>query len=60
MRVYSMAKSFCSGCKYWTWCPPDYFASGFYYCDVLNTDSLLERKERCGGKLKDVNYEKED
>lgn len=55
-----MAKSFCSGCKYWTWCPPDYFASGFHYCDVLNTDSLLERKERCGGKLKDVNYEKED
>lgn len=48
-----MAKSFCSGCKYWLFCQRGYGLSGFHYCDKLHTDSLLERKEFCGGKYKD-------
>ena len=48
-----MAKSFCNGCKYWEWCSPGYGEPGFHYCDRLQTDSLLERKERCGGKLRE-------
>lgn len=49
-----MSKSFCSGCKYWEYCQPGYGMKGFHYCDRLSTDSLLERKERCGGKLKEL------
>lgn len=52
-REITMAKSFCNGCKYWEWCSPGYGEPGFHYCAKLNTDSLLERKERCGGKLRE-------
>ena len=49
-----MAKSFCSGCKWWEWCPPDEWMQGFHYCEKLMSESLLERKEFCGGKYKEV------
>lgn len=48
-----MAKSFCSGCLLWKWADPT-FGSNFRYCEKLNTDSLLERKEFCGGKYKKI------
>lgn len=50
-----MAKSMCSGCKHWVWCEPSYYGDrGFHYCDVLETDSLFERKFLCNGKFKNV------
>ena len=48
-----MAKSFCNGCKHWEFCSPGYGDPGFYYCAKLHTNSLLKRKERCGGNLKE-------
>lgn len=49
----AMSKSFCNGCAHWQWCSHGYGMPGFHYCDKLNTDSLLERKERCNGKYKE-------
>ena len=48
---------FCAGCRHWL------FASegggrGFYYCDWLDTDSLLARKTFCGGREKEPRTEK--
>ncbi len=48
---------FCAGCIHWL------FASeggghGFYYCDWLDTDSLLARKTFCGGSDKEPRTEK--
>lgn len=39
----------CNGCKHWKFCQPGYGEHGFHYCAKLHTDSLLERKEKCGG-----------
>ena len=47
-----MAKSFCSGCKYWLYSPADYISEGFHYCDRFNISTLLERKLRCNGEYK--------
>lgn len=48
-----MAKSFCSGCKYWVWHSFDYSEEiGFHYCEILETHSLRERKFLCHGKFR--------
>ena len=44
-----MAKSFCCGCKYWEFAERGFGDPGFHYCAKLETDSLLKRKEWCGG-----------
>ena len=52
-----MAKSMCNGCKYWEFAERGFGDPGFHYCAKLMTDSLLERKELCGGKYKEVRNE---
>lgn len=44
-----MARSFCNGCKYWEYAERGFGDPGFWYCDKLAIDSLLKRKEFCGG-----------
>lgn len=52
-----MAKSFCTGCKYWEW----YDASReegnerFRYCAKYDTEDLESRKIQCGGKYNTSN-----
>lgn len=49
-----MGKSFCSGCKYWTYAKAEQGAPAFFYCWLLAEYKLSVRKELCNGKF----YEK--
>lgn len=44
-----MAKSFCSGCRFWE-IAERFDLSKFHYCSKLVTDSYKVRKNICGGK----------
>ena len=50
-----MAKSFCSGCKYWKRCTIgfEYNDPAFYYSKKFEDFKLSVRKELCGGKYKE-------
>lgn len=53
------SKSFCYGCRHWKHISPGYGEPGFWYCHKLGVYALDKRKERCGGKLKELKNETE-
>ncbi len=48
---------FCAGCKHRRFLPSG-GGRGVYYCDWLDTDSLIARKTFCGGEHKEPRTEK--
>jgi hypothetical protein len=47
-----MAKSFCTGCRFWT-VGKEFDGSKFHYCFKLKEYTLYNRKKLCNGKLRE-------